>query len=145
MQLHPSFTHGANDMNAQPFTRQQYLAQSREPWAHRRYYAQLVNNRTIAQVVAHIGVTRLLASADPHYNDIPLADWDRLCGYEMINYGYARGDMTQTRPPVFPLAASFESLGDYPTQAGLVCVAKEAARQYVERVREAEKLILETE
>lgn len=129
------------------FTRADYLSASRaeQPAAHRRYYAQLVDNRTIAQVVAHIGVTRLLASADPHYNDIPLQEWDRICGFTMINYGYARGDMTQTRPPVFPLATTFESLGDYPTQAGLVCVAKEAARQYVERVREAEALILATE
>ncbi len=133
-------------MTTERFTRQQYLAQSREPGAHRRYYAQLVNDRTIAAVVQAIGRTRLLASTDPHYNDIPLQVWDRLCGFTMANYGYARGDKTRMSAPAFPLAQRFEELNDYPTLAGLVCVAKEAARQYVERgVREEEAELEEGE
>jgi len=32
-----------------------------------------------------------------------------------------------------PIAAPFETFGDYATLGGLVCVAKEAARQWRER------------
>lgn len=82
--------------------------------AHRRYYDQFVNGQTIAHVVARIGGSNILASTDPHFNDIPLALWDKL------SHG-------------LPLAIRFEAVGDYCTLSGLVCVAKEAARQYVER------------
>ena len=33
---------------------------------------------------------------------------------------------------VIPIAMNFAALGDYATEAGLVCVAKEAAQQWVE-------------
>ena len=81
--------------------------------AHRRYYGQFVNQRTIDYVVRAIGSERLLASTDPHFNDIPLLEWDYL---------------------VFrlPLAASMRDAGDYMTLGNGVCIAKEAARQYVE-------------
>ena len=93
-------------------TREEYLnTPSLE--AHRTYYGQFVSPRTIAVVVSVIGAERLLGSTDPHFNDIPLKVWDALA-------------------PI-PLAVSFLSLGDFPTPAGSVCVAKEAARQFVER------------
>lgn len=131
-------------MTTERFTRQQYLEQSSEPGAYRRYYGQLVNEATIAKVASYIGHADLMSSTDRSFNDIPLSLWDSLCGFGLINYGYARGDQTQTGRGL-PLATSFKTLGDIPTHAGMVCVAKEAARQYVERVREAEKMILETE
>lgn len=81
--------------------------------AHRRYYGQFVNQRTIDYVVRAIGADRLLASTDPHFNDIPLDEWDRLVSR-------------------LPLAASLRDAGDYMTLGGGVCIAKEAARQYVE-------------
>lgn len=80
---------------------------------HRQYYAQLVNSYTIACVVNLIGADVLLASTKPHFNDIPLQRWHRV-------------------GPIAPTAMSFTALGDYATEAGLVCVAKEAARQWVE-------------
>lgn len=82
--------------------------------AHRRYYAQLVNAQTIAYVVRHIGGPKILASTNPHFNDIPLALW----------YQVSHG---------LPLAIRFDELGDTCTESGLVCAAKEAARQYVEQ------------
>ena len=96
-------------------TRKEYISASREEAhaAHRRYYGQFVNQRTINAVVRAIGSDRLLASTDPHFNDIPLAQWDRLVGS-------------------LPLAASLRDAGDYLTLGGGVCIAKEAARQYVE-------------
>ena len=80
---------------------------------HRQYYAQLVNKPTIACVVRMIGADDLLASTDPHFNDIRLDRWYRV-------------------GPMVPVAINFPALGDYATKAGLVCVAKEAAHQWVE-------------
>lgn len=102
-------------------TREEYISSasaSREEGhaAHRRYYGQFVNERTIAYVVRAIGADRLLGSTDPHFNDIPLPEWDNLVRY-------------------LPLAASLRDAGDYMTLGGGVCIAKEAARQYVESKR----------
>lgn len=94
------------------FTRKQYLD---DQCSHREYYAQLVDERTIATVVATIGADELRASTDPHFNDIPLRRWDVLAAI---------------LPNV--LAVRFVDLGDYATLGGLVCVAKEAARQFCE-------------
>lgn len=81
--------------------------------AHRRYFGQFVTPATIARVVNSIGADRLMASTDPHMNDIPLALWDRLV-------------------PHLPGSEGFAAAGDYYTQSHGVCLAKEAARQYVE-------------
>lgn len=80
---------------------------------HREYYGQFVGDHTISQVVSFIGKAKLLASRDPHMNDIPLALWDRVSG-------------------CITLGMSFKAAEDYATLAGLVCVAKEAARQWLE-------------
>jgi hypothetical protein len=82
--------------------------------AHRRYYGQFVSEATIRRVVQAIGADALRRSTDQHLNDIPLEQWDRLT-------------------PHLPLARRFEAAGDYATLAGLVCVAKEAARQWLEQ------------
>jgi hypothetical protein len=95
-------------------TRADYMAHSNEPGSHRRFYAQFVNAATISTVARFIGHDALMRSTDPHMNDIPLAKWDRLAGR-------------------LPLAIRFADVGDYPTLAGWVCIAKEAARQYIER------------
>lgn len=104
------------------FTRAEYMSSNchqvgnKEAAAaeHRRYYAQLVCASTIAYVVRTIGADVLRASTDKHFNDIPLAKWDRLTNG-------------------LPLAMRYADLGDYPTLGGQVCVAKEAARQWVEQ------------
>lgn len=80
---------------------------------HRAYFAQFVNARTIAFVVRVIGSDRLLNSRDRHLNDIPLHKWDAMVS-------------------TLPLAAKMKDFGDYYTLAGAVCIAKEAARQFIE-------------
>ena len=103
-------------------TRQEYMEASGHAGArggmhaHRAYYAQFVNERTIARVVSSIGAKELRASRDKHFNDIPLKRWDAIALSRRL-----------------PLAMSFEDAGDYATLAGLVCVAKEAADQWRER------------
>jgi hypothetical protein len=95
-----------------PYTRDDWRAEMAE--RHRRYYGQFVTASTRAFVAHCIGIDKLLASRDPHFNDIPLKQWDNLV-------------------TSLPLAKRFEAVGDYYTLASGVCVAKEAARQIVER------------
>lgn len=80
---------------------------------HRRFYAQFVNDQTINHVLRHISGDKLLASTDESFNDIPMREWDNAAIHP-------------------PMAIKFAAVGDFPSAAGLVCVLKEAARQYVE-------------
>lgn len=99
------------------YTRAEYMRDSQNDngtlTAHRRYFGQFVNGQTIARVVSAIGADRLLASKDRHFNDIPLSEWDRLV-------------------PNLPGSGGFAKAGDYYTLGNGVCLAKEAARQYIE-------------
>lgn len=83
---------------------------------HRAYYAQMVSEDVLACVLAHISITRIDASKDPHFNDIAMHLWD-------VAASACRDCITQ----------SMKLHGDRPTAAGLVCVVKEAARQIKER------------
>jgi hypothetical protein len=103
------------------YTRSQYMSDARTDrmGAHRRFYGQFVTPSTIARVVNLIGKNRLLASTDEHMNDIPLDLWDRLVSG-------------------LPGSAGFVKAGDYYTISGGVCLAKEAARQWVEKRKMAD-------
>lgn len=81
---------------------------------HRKYYAQFVDDRTISHVVRIIGGDNIKASTDPHFNDIGLHRWDMAAA-------------------AMPKAIRFADVSDYPSDSGCVCIAKEAARQYVEQ------------
>lgn len=98
-------------------TRNEYLQQSHDNGesAHRAYFGQFVNTWLINFVVSRIGADRIKKSTNPHFNDIPLKEWDNL---------------THSLPQF--MQCSFKSKGDYATLAGLVCVAKEAAKQFKE-------------
>ena len=102
-------------MKTEIYTRQQYMADSHAEGfaAHRRFFGQFVTPGTIARVVEFIGGDALLNSIDRHLNDIPLAKWDRIT--------------TQ-----LPGSAGFAKAGDYYTLANGVCLAKEAARQWID-------------
>ncbi len=78
--------------------------------SHVEYYGQFVTAGTIAYVMQMIGRDAIINSRDPHFNDIPLANWDRIV---------ARA----------PGSGKFADAGDYYTKAGGVCMLKEAARQ----------------
>lgn len=103
------------------YTRDQYLNDSRTDGtaAHRRYFGQFVTPATIQTVIRSLGHDRLMASSDPHLNDIPLSWWDRMT-------------------PALPGSAGFKKAGDYYTLANGVCLAKEAARQYIEKQKAAQ-------
>ena len=80
---------------------------------HREYYSQFVNGATRRAVGWILGVEAIGSSMDRSFNDIPLPRWDSFAGW-------------------LPMAIGFREVGDYPTLAGYVCVAKEAARQVKE-------------
>jgi len=89
------------------FSRSEFLNGQVE---HHKYYCQMLNNDIITAVVKSIGVASLLDSKDEHLNDISLRRWD---------------DATRT----FTIKRWPE--GDSPSQAGLVCVAKAGAREFL--------------
>ncbi len=101
------------ETRATMMTRHQYLAIGGQE-AHRQYYSQFVSTGVKTDVLQRIGLNRLLKSSDPHFNDIPLMEWDRIS--------------TCTTS----IDRALREAGDYPTLGGLVCIYKEAARQIVE-------------
>jgi len=70
---------------------------------------------------AYFGLNRLLESKDEHLNDIPLHQWDMFLAQ--------------------PLAIPLKSVGDFATQAGNVCIAKEAAQQIIEEARGDKRML----
>jgi hypothetical protein len=48
--------------------------------SYREYMAQFVDDGVIGYVLRGIGRKAILNSKDEHFNDIPLAKWDALCG-----------------------------------------------------------------
>lgn len=101
-------------------TRKEYMAQIRtggeKDWlAHRAYYAQFVTPAVVALVVECIGGGRLMRSTDVHLNDIRLQKWDAL-------------DFFVRRL----CEKSVKEAGDFWSLSQTVCIAKEAARQWIE-------------
>lgn len=45
---------------------------------HQAYFIQFATKATFDLVRRHIGEDRIKASIDPHFNDIPLRDWDNI-------------------------------------------------------------------
>lgn len=98
------------------FSSFEYTAEERMK-AHRKYYAQFVNAAVIEFVVYVIGKDKILASTDPHMNDIPLKLWDNM----------------HTRLPLQP--GIFQKLtgSNFYSMSDSICIAKEAAKQYQEQ------------
>lgn len=90
------------------FTRKDYMEHK---CSHQAYYAQLVTPGVKAAVKNKFG-PRLVNSNWP-FNDIPLAEWDKLI-------------------PWVPYY-KFKELGDSHTRSGAVCVLKAAAQQLKEK------------
>lgn len=98
-------------------TRNDYMAGN---CTHREYHAQFVTNLIKKTVKTVIGLDKLLASTDKYLNDIPLRRWDILAANPYLFTG---------------LSKQMKLCNDYPTQAGLVCILKEAAKQIIEEAK----------
>lgn len=91
---------------------------------HRAYYAQFVTPHVIAIVKNRIGVERLKASKDPHFNDIPLSVWDSFWVRS------AKGGMYIE--PGLVVSELIRKAGEGFSASTGTCILKEAARQIVE-------------
>lgn len=91
------------------FSRQDYLDKR---CTHEEYYTQYVTKGVLSTVARVISTDRIKKSTDEHFNDIPLYHWD-----------------TVLIPCPANVAWAMRHRGDFSTLAGMVCIAKEAARQ----------------
>jgi len=78
---------------------------------HSQYYSQFLTYAYIKNVVKFIGKEKILESTCENFNDIPLELWDKL--------GAPWGTFEKMR-----------EAGDYLTKSGIICISKEAARNY---------------
>lgn len=97
-------------------TRTDYLQNPKE--LHNDYWGQFVTDYERELVAFKIGIDKLRASTDPHFNDIPLHKWDYVARYLHRK----------------ELAEGLQKCGDFLTDGGMVCVLKVAARQLIETV-----------
>jgi hypothetical protein len=97
---------------------------------HEEYYGQFVNDLVVNTVHAYIGEEKLLASKDPHLNDIPLEDWDMLP--IVWDYKFLAETGETYRPQETHLGTQYFG----PCKAFKVCVAKEAARRIIQQAKE---------
>lgn len=109
-------------------TRKQYMAHPRTneqgeycntiaAQVHNEYYAQFATKNVVDYVRQAIGTDAIMASNDPHFNDIPLRKWDNL-------HAAISALTTKLR----------HEAGDVSCLAFSVCVAKRAA----EKIKEEE-------
>ncbi len=91
---------------------------------HREYYSQFVTPYVKQTVIRAIGKSAILASTDEHFNDIPLSKWDAIIGWSDFSRVPLATDLGS--------GAALRACGDYPTPAGIVCIMKEAAKQFKE-------------
>lgn len=93
-------------------TRQEYMDGKA---THEQYYGQFVTDALKRAVTDRFGIETLVNSTDPHFNDIPLGQWDAF---------------SQTMPFLVSMRKVFEAQGNRGwSLATVVCLAKEAARQ----------------
>lgn len=88
-------------------SRQDYLDKQA---THRAYYGQFVTPSIKETVQRQIGMRPLLASLDPHFNDIALDRWAAL-------------------PATPDMQDGVEASGSFLAESEVVCIYKEAARQ----------------
>lgn len=98
------------------FTRAQYL---NKECTHEQYYNQFVTPAIKSLVKNLFGIDQLKAAyeTNPNLNSIPLGKWDAMQQY------IGRGSYILNIP--------MKEVGDFLTLAGIVCIAKAAARQLI--------------
>lgn len=108
-----------------PFSRKQCMAVpfEQQTAAHNHYYGQFASVAVRVLVTRAIGFDRIKASADPHFNDIPLHEWDALVPFMkdlcLSRMADANGALSVD---VFGRRSVLWSISDG------VCIAKAAAR-----------------
>lgn len=115
------------------FTRRDYIDKGVD---HQTYYRQFVTAEVVRMLEHGIGRGVIVASVDPHFNDIPLQKWDALAGYRFSGSNVAGS-------PAIGKAARLVALANMFTQAeanavpsiapsDCVCILKAGARMMKE-------------
>lgn len=81
-------------------------------FTHDEYYGQFVTKGIIQYIGTSIGDERIKKSTDPHFNDIPLGEWDRLHG-----------------TMIYLCGKQLKESGGFNALCDTVCVAKRAAKE----------------
>ena len=68
------------------FTRHDYM--NTDKCDYQTYMRQFVTEDAVRLVERIVGKARLLASTDPHLNDIPLHEWDAMAGVRFFGSDY---------------------------------------------------------
>lgn len=101
------------------FTRSDYMTKA---CSHEEYYGQFVTPAIRNAVKARFG-DRINKSNDPHFNDIPLAQWDSFHG----NPNFAS---TLNVPSIYrAILPAIKAAGEWLTLVTMTCISKQAARQ----------------
>lgn len=110
------------------YTRKQYIIN--KECDHHTYWSQFVTEGVKELVLQQIPKEELMASVDPHFNDIPLERWDRMHAWVPQHVQQAISESNASMYP--PGTPGGYSLSD------MVCLLKEAARQIVESEAEGD-------
>lgn len=105
------------------FTRSDYM---NNKCSHREYYGQFVTPYVLQLVANSIGLDKIKASKDPHFNDIPLQEWDRIWMRRTPQGGY------YIVPPM-SISEMLREAKEGNSAATGTCILKEAARQLAGR------------
>lgn len=92
-------------------TRKDYMARQE---LHHAYYMQFVNPTVTSIVISGVRPEKILTSTDPHFNDIPLATWDRL----------------ESLIKIYVSKNQLRKLGEIWSKSTNSCIAKAAAREW---------------
>jgi hypothetical protein len=104
------------------FTRADYMAKR---CTHREYFAQFVTPAVRATVARVIGIDAIRNSKDPHFNDIPMKQWDSIWLCKTSTRGL------YISPPA-SVAALLKQANEGNSASTGTCILKEAARQLLE-------------
>jgi hypothetical protein len=88
--------------------------------AHNDYYSQFVTPYVLELVKSRIGVDKISASKDEHFNDIPLSSWDAI----WLRHEGRR--MFIVPPP--SVSALLKEAGEGNSASTGTCILKQAAR-----------------
>lgn len=110
------------------FTRHQYMTHE---CTHEQYYSQFVTPDIKAAIRIYFGTDNLVASPDPHFNDIPLKKWDMLVSYNPMTNKLSPNHVFA---PILAKLKEANGSGGY-ALSDFTCISKQAAREIVAEER----------
>lgn len=110
------------------FTRHQYMTHE---CTHEQYYSQFVTPGIKAAIRNYFGTDNLVASTNPHFNDIPLTKWDMFIGYKALENKLSPNHIFAS---IIAKLKEANGSGGY-SPSDFTCISKQAAREIVAEER----------